>query len=80
MQTNYDREYPDPLHDPRRVPVELRLRERGNINFQEGEMMENYLSIWPTFNIGTILSTVMEPARGYHNSTIWYGQNPAIKQ
>lgn len=30
VQTNYDRDYPDPLHDPRRVPVEKRLRERGN--------------------------------------------------
>lgn len=26
VQTNYDRDYPDPVHDPRRVPVELRLR------------------------------------------------------
>lgn len=32
VQTNYDRDYPDPLHDPRRVPVEKRLRERGNAN------------------------------------------------
>lgn len=22
IQTNYDRDYPDPLHDPRRIPVE----------------------------------------------------------
>lgn len=21
IQTNYDRDYPDPLHDPRRIPV-----------------------------------------------------------
>ena len=31
VQTNYDRDYPDPLHDPRRVPVEKRMRERGNV-------------------------------------------------
>lgn len=26
VQTNYDRDQPDPIHDPRRVPVEKRLR------------------------------------------------------
>lgn len=35
VQTNYDRDYPDPLHDPRRIPVEHRLRERGNLHFTE---------------------------------------------
>ncbi len=36
IQTNYDRDYPDPLHDPRRVPVEKKMRkeERGNQNFK----------------------------------------------
>lgn len=33
VQTNYDREYPDPLHDPRRIPVEKKIRERGNVDF-----------------------------------------------
>jgi hypothetical protein len=34
LQTNYDRDYPDPLHDPRRIPVENRLGERGNVHFE----------------------------------------------
>ncbi len=34
IQTNYDRDYPDPLHDPRRVPVEKKMRERGNKDFK----------------------------------------------
>ena len=34
VQTNYDRDIPDPMHDPRRIPVEQRLRERGNIHFE----------------------------------------------
>lgn len=34
LQTNYDRDQPDPMHDPRRVPVEQRLWERGNIHFE----------------------------------------------
>lgn len=40
VQTNYDRDYPDPLHDPRRVPVELRLRHRGNVHFNEQNLMD----------------------------------------
>jgi len=30
IQTNYDRDEPDPFHDPRRVGVENRLRKYGN--------------------------------------------------
>lgn len=26
VQTNYDRDQPDPLHDPRRIPVEKKMR------------------------------------------------------
>lgn len=33
VQTNYDRDQPDPVHDPRRFPVEDRMNERGNIHF-----------------------------------------------
>ena len=33
VQTNSDRDVPDPVIDPRRIPVEDRLRERGNIHF-----------------------------------------------
>lgn len=40
VQTNYDRDYPDPLHDPRRIPVELSLRNRGNNLFDEKTLMD----------------------------------------
>ena len=32
VQTNYDRDQPDPTHDPRRVPVENRVKERGRLS------------------------------------------------
>lgn len=77
VQTNYDREYPDPLHDPRRVPVEKRLRERGNILFERETLMDDFMKLWPTLNIATIMTTIMEPRTGYHNVTAWYGYNPS---
>jgi hypothetical protein len=30
VQTNYDRDQPDPKIDERRIPVEKKLKERGN--------------------------------------------------
>ena len=77
VQTNYDRDYPDPLHDPRRVPVEKRLTERGNIHFEGKHLMEDFMSVWPTFNIATIMTSIMVPATGYHNTTVWYTDSHA---
>ena len=78
VQTNYDREVPDPMHDPRRVPVEKKLTQRGNAHFEVEDLME-FMSTWPTFNIATIMTSVMVPATGYHNTTAWYGDNPKPK-
>ena len=80
VQTNYDRDYPDPLHDPRRVPVEKKLRERGNNNFETQELFDSFMSQWPTFNIATIMTAVMIPAKSYHNTTVWYGHNPQVEK
>ena len=76
IQTNYDRDQPDPVHDPRRIPVEKRMRERGNQNFSEKTLLEEFMFKWPTFNIASIMSAIMVPATGYHNTTAWYGDNP----
>lgn len=76
VQTNYDRDYPDPLHDPRRIPVEKKLREKGNQKFEPQDLFDEFMSQWPTFNIATIMTALMVPANGYHNTTCWYGQNP----
>jgi hypothetical protein len=38
------------------------------------------MSLWPTFNIATIMTAVMIPSTGYHNTTVWYGHNPEDKK
>lgn len=73
MQTNYDRDYPDPLHDPRRIPVENRLKARGNADFTGQVLLDEFMSVWPTLNIATIMTAVMTVEDGYHNTTVWYG-------
>lgn len=80
IQTNYDRDYPDPLHDPRRIPVEKKMRERGNKDFKEQTLLDEFMFQWPTFNIATIMTAIMVPASGYHNTTVWYGHNPTSPQ
>lgn len=77
VQTNYDRDQPDPFHDPRRVAVENRLREHGQAGFTEHTLFEDFMTVWPTFNIATIMTAIMIPANGYHNTTCWYGSNPS---
>lgn len=79
VQTNYDRDQPDPRHDPRRVPVENRIRERGQGGFTEKVLFEDFMTVWPTFNIATIMTTIMIPSASYHNTTVWYAQNPSIE-
>jgi hypothetical protein len=76
VQTNYDRDQPDPVHDQRRLPAEARLRQRGNKNFKEQDLFDTVMSKFPTMNIETILTVVMVSSSGYHNTTVWYGQNP----
>ncbi len=76
VQTNYDRDEPEPIHDPRRIPVENKLKERGNKGFTEQVMLNQFMSQWPTFNIATIMSAIIVPNLSYHNTTVWYGSNP----
>jgi len=80
VQTNYDRDQPDPFHDPRRIAVENRLRKYGNSHFNESDLFESFMSVWPTFNIATIMTSIMNPSTGYHNTTIWYASNPSGPQ
>lgn len=79
VQTNYDRDQPDPIHDPRRVPVEKKITERGNKGLNEQQLINEFMSQWPTFNIASIMTAIMVPSTGYHNTTVWYGHNPTPK-
>jgi len=48
----------------------------GNRNFNEQTLFDVVMSVHPTFNIETIYTVVMVSSTGYHNTTVWYGQNP----
>ena len=37
------------------------------------------MSQYPSFNIETIMSAIMVPSTGYHNTTAWYGGNPTSR-
>lgn len=78
VQTNYDRNLPEPIYDQRRIPMENRVDKVGNKFTVETVFSEMFT--WPNFNIATIMTTVIVPATGYHNTTAWYGQNPTPKQ
>lgn len=79
VQTNYDRDQPEPIYDQRRAPMEKRVHERGNVDFTVDVALKEMFT-WPTFNIATIMTTIIVPATGYHNTTAWYGLNPTPKQ
>ena len=79
VQTNYDRDQPDPIHDPRRIPAEDRIKQNGP-EFSEDKLLKLIMSEWPTFNIATIMTAIMVPGTRYHNTTVWYGNNPHISE
>ena len=77
VQTNYDRDAHEPVYDQRRIPMENRIKAHGN-NFTVDTVLKQMFT-WPNFNIATIMTAVMVPAKSYHNVTAWYGVNPAPK-
>ena len=40
IQTNYDRDQPEPIYDQRRIPTEKKLAARGNKNFNEQTLLD----------------------------------------
>ena len=78
VQTNYDRDQPEPIYDQRRIVMENRVRERGQ-DFTVDNVLKEMFT-WPNFNIATIMTAVMVPSKGYHNVTAWYGLNPEEKK
>ena len=78
VQTNYDRDQPEPIYDQRRIVMENRVRERGQ-DFTVDNVLKEMFT-WPNFNIATIMTAVMVPSKSYHNVTAWYGLNPEEKK
>lgn len=71
VQTNYDRDIPDPWYDRRRIPAEERLAKL-NGNIDATIIMEDIMMKYPTLNVATIMSTVVNPRTGYFNTSTWW--------
>ena len=52
------------------------MRARGNKGLTEQVLIDEFMFKWPTFNIGSIMTAIISPKTGYHNTTVWYGLNP----
>lgn len=74
VQTNYDRNVPDPIHDPRRIPAEKRLEKIGQ-GITINQLFSDVMTKWPTFNLATILTFMAIPSTSYRNTSLWYGRN-----
>jgi hypothetical protein len=59
--------------------MEKRVHARGNLDWTVDTTLHEMFA-WPNFNIATIMTSVIIPATGYHNTTAWYGINPTPKQ
>lgn len=72
VQTNYDRDLPDPADDYRRVPAEEKLKKIGKDNVDRNSLFDIILSQIPNWRpTETITSAVLEPQGDYFNTTIW---------
>lgn len=71
VQTNYDRDQPDPEKDLRRLPAENRIKKIGKDQINLSDLFNSILSLSPNKNSRTISSTVMCAKSGIFNTTIW---------
>lgn len=71
VQTNYDRNQPDPEKDLRRLPAEKKIKEIGKDQLNLSELFNRILSLSPNKNSRTISSTIMCAKSGIFNTTIW---------
>ena len=71
VQTNYDRDIPDPERDQRRIPAEKRMDALGTNTTMQG-VLEKIMIEFPTFNIDTLLTSTLCAAKSYVNTTVWY--------
>lgn len=71
VQTNYDRNLPDPASDYRRIPAEERMRKIGRKDVNEQRIYDEVLTLVPNMRPTTILTSVMSPQTGTFNTTVW---------
>jgi len=72
VQTNYDRNTPDPVNDTRRIPAEKRLESIGQGNITVDNLFTDVLSLYPNLNVETVYTSIFSAMTGYFNTTMWY--------
>jgi acid ceramidase len=72
-ETNYDHWENVPAADDRRDPANQNMLDMGSAEGVNTESMFSVMSAYPTFNAHTTYTTMMDPAAGTYNSTVWYG-------
>jgi len=75
VQTNYDRDLPDPSNDDRRTVAEKLMKEIGRKGMTEEKLFNEVLSTYPVLNNETIVSIVFPPYSGEFNVTAWSTSN-----
>jgi len=72
VQTNYDRDVPDPTSDFRRVPAEQRMRSIGRNSMSLDSLYNSVMNLEPNKRYNTITTSVMCPKTGDFNTTVWF--------
>lgn len=71
VQTNYDRDLPDPKHDDRRTVAQDRLNAIGRANINEQNLFTEVLQLYPNNNQLTIETVLFSASTGLFNITVW---------
>jgi len=72
VQTNYERNKPDPSWDNRRTAECDRLNAIGRDALTKENLFENIMNLYPTFNAHTIYTSIIQPNSSYFNTTLWF--------
>jgi len=72
VQTNYQRDLPDPKTDNRRTAAIDRINKIGRDGLTKEVLLNEIMGTYPTFNAHTIHTTIMQVHGGYFNTTMWY--------
>jgi hypothetical protein len=73
VQTNYDRNVPDPANDYRRIPAQEKLAAIGQASISYETLLSGVLAQSPNLNENTILTTITSPGDvSYFNTTLWF--------
>jgi hypothetical protein len=71
VQSNYDRDLPDPKLDPRRTVAQERLDAIGRNDITKSNLYSEVLALYPNNNNQTTQIVVMQASTGFYKITQW---------